>query len=168
MILRSKSQMKKGWNDSQAADQANRHGRGGYIVKGKGRFIRRGTVAEGQGASISPPPRAADGTYNGKEVVGEFHTHPNPPVDENGRQWTREDPKVTGPESRPRSTLGRATSSAGTMSTRSVPMEGTEPGEPRRAAWQMSRLICQAVTFIVLLASCTRVSHRVQALMERT
>jgi hypothetical protein len=81
--------MKKGWNDSQAADQANRHEEGGYIVKEKDGSYGVERWPRGQGASISPPPRAADGTYNGKEVVGEFHTHPNPPVDENGRQWTQ-------------------------------------------------------------------------------
>lgn len=33
--------------------------------------------------------RAADGTYAGRMVVGEFHTHPNPPVDEQKRIWSR-------------------------------------------------------------------------------
>jgi len=43
----------------------------------------------GQGADISLPHRDSNGRYNGKEVVDEFHTHPNPPVDEKGTSWTQ-------------------------------------------------------------------------------
>jgi hypothetical protein len=34
-----------------------------------------------------PPPLDANNCYNEKPVVAAFHTHPNPPVDEVGREW---------------------------------------------------------------------------------
>jgi hypothetical protein len=37
--------------------------------------------------SIVPAPLDANTRYNGREVVATFHTHPNPPVDETGREW---------------------------------------------------------------------------------
>jgi hypothetical protein len=79
--------MKKAWDDSQANDPANRHEEGGYIVKNADGSFGVERWPRGAGASITPPARGADGKYNGKEVVGEFHTHPNPNVDENGRHW---------------------------------------------------------------------------------
>ena len=84
-----KQGMREAWNDSQAGDPANRHEEGGYIVREADGTYGVERWPRGSGASITPPPRAADGTYNGKEVVGEFHTHPNPPVDEAGRSWTQ-------------------------------------------------------------------------------
>lgn len=81
-----KAAMLKAWKDSQAGDQAKRHEEGGYIVKeGAGYGVERWPA--GGGAELSIPARADDGTYNGKEVVGDFHTHPNPSVDESGDQW---------------------------------------------------------------------------------
>jgi hypothetical protein len=79
--------MREAWNDSQAGDPAKRHEEGGYIVREADGTYGVERWPRGQGASIAPPPRDSNGKYNGKEVVGEFHTHPNPPVDENGKKW---------------------------------------------------------------------------------
>jgi hypothetical protein len=82
--------MRQAWADSQADDPAHRHEEGGYIVRNPDGTYGVERWPRGQGnASIDPPPRDAQGRYNGKDVVGEFHTHPNPPVDENGRNWTQ-------------------------------------------------------------------------------
>lgn len=81
--------MRQAWTDSQAGDPANRHEEGGYIVRESDGSYGVERWPRGAGASITPPPRDSNGRYNGKEVVGEFHTHPNPPVDERGRQWTQ-------------------------------------------------------------------------------
>jgi len=81
--------MSQAWEDSEANDPANRHEEGGYIVRNADGTHGVERWPRGQGASIAPPPRDANGRYNGREVVGEFHTHPNPSVDESGRQWTQ-------------------------------------------------------------------------------
>lgn len=81
--------MRQAWEDSQADDPDNRHEEGGYIVKNDDGSLGVERWPRGAGASIAPPPRDADGKYNGKEVLGEFHTHPNPPIDENGKEWTQ-------------------------------------------------------------------------------
>ena len=81
--------MRQAWNDSQAGDPANRHEEGGYVVRNPDGSYGVERWPRGAGASIAPPARDAQGRYNGKEVVGEFHTHPNPPVDETGKQWTQ-------------------------------------------------------------------------------
>lgn len=81
--------MRAAWTASQASDPANRHEEGGYIVRNADGSLGVEPWPRGSGASIAPPARAADGSYNGKQVLGEFHTHPNPPVDENGKKWTQ-------------------------------------------------------------------------------
>ena len=79
------SGMKQAWMDSQASDPILRHEEGAYIVLNVNnsedvvRWRARGS------ASITPTPRADDGTINGLRVLGEFHTHPNPPIDERGK-----------------------------------------------------------------------------------
>lgn len=84
-----KAAMRQAWEDSQANDPKNRHEEGGYIVKNPDGSYGVARWPRGAGASIAPPPRDSNGKYKGKEVVGEFHTHPNPPVDENGKKWTQ-------------------------------------------------------------------------------
>jgi hypothetical protein len=81
--------MRQAWTDSQAGDPHQRHEEGGYIVRNADGSLGVERWPRGVGASITPPPRDANGRYNGKEVLGEFHTHPNPPVDGNGNQWTQ-------------------------------------------------------------------------------
>lgn len=79
--------MRQAWLDSDAASAANRHEEGGYIVRRADGSLGVERWPRGAGASINPAPRDNMGRYNGLEVLGEFHTHPNPPVDELGRQW---------------------------------------------------------------------------------
>lgn len=82
-----KKGMAKAWTDSQAGDKDKRHEEGGYIVKNADGTYGVERWPTGKQATIAPPPRSADGKYKGKEVVGEFHTHPNPDVDEKGKKW---------------------------------------------------------------------------------
>src|SRR5262245_18411492 len=84
-----KAGVKQAWEDPQAGDPSNRHEEGYYIVKNAHGTYGVERWPRGAGASIAPPARDASGKYNGKEVVGEFHTHPNPPVDESGKAWTQ-------------------------------------------------------------------------------
>ena len=73
------------WTDSQAGDKDKRHEEGGWIIQdtqtGKLSVVR---WPKGTGSSISPgaPPKIPC-----SRVVGHFHTHPNPPTDENGTKW---------------------------------------------------------------------------------
>ncbi len=41
----------------------------------------------GERSSIAPPAMDANNRYRNREVVATFHTHPNPPLDEAGREW---------------------------------------------------------------------------------
>jgi hypothetical protein len=41
----------------------------------------------GEESRIVPPALDANSVYNGNAVVAAFHTHPNPPLDEVGREW---------------------------------------------------------------------------------
>lgn len=78
--------MRQAWDDSVADDPTHRHEEGGYILQDDGSYSIARWPSGGL-ARIVPPPRSADGTYQGRRVVGEFHTHPNPAVDESGRLW---------------------------------------------------------------------------------
>ena len=50
---------------------------GGFILKDpKTGQLSVERWPQGKGASMQPP-MSADGTYNGKDIVGSFHTHPN-------------------------------------------------------------------------------------------
>jgi len=84
-----KKGMREAWTASQASDPAKRHEEGGYIVENKDGTLGVEKWPRGKGASITPPSRDASGQYNGKKVLGEFHTHPNPPVDETGKKWNQ-------------------------------------------------------------------------------
>lgn len=81
--------MRSAWTDSDAGSAANRHEEGAYIVRRADGSLGVERWPRGAGASITPPARDASGRYNGLEVLGEFHTHPNPAVDEAGRQWVQ-------------------------------------------------------------------------------
>ncbi|MFH0769016.1 MAG: hypothetical protein V1932_05570 [Chloroflexota bacterium] len=73
------------WKDSQVNDKYNRHEEGGWILQnieyGQLTVIRvpSGTRAE---LTIGDPP-----SREGWRVVGFFHTHPSPPIDEFGTGW---------------------------------------------------------------------------------
>ena len=77
--------IEQAWTDSQAGDKDNRHEEGGWIVQdtttGALSVVR---WPAGTRSSINPgdPPEIPC-----SRVVGEFHTHPNPPVDEDGNKW---------------------------------------------------------------------------------
>jgi hypothetical protein len=77
--------IEQAWIDSQTGDEDNRHEEGGWIVQntetGELSVVRwpAGTRDE-----ITPSPLPQIPCHR---VVGEFHTHPNPPVDEEGTEW---------------------------------------------------------------------------------
>lgn len=82
------------WDDSQADDQDNRHEEGGWIIQCRevvgtetvySYQVRR--VPAGGQAGIAPgvPPVLGEDC----RVVGFFHTHPNPPTDEDGNEWVQ-------------------------------------------------------------------------------
>src|ERR1700685_4001162 len=75
------------WRQSQPEDPSARHEEGGYIAASPdGSFgVRR--WPRGRQSHIVPPPLDGNNCYNGAKVVATFHTHPNPPIDELGREW---------------------------------------------------------------------------------
>ena len=81
------AEMNRAWQESQAGDPAARHEEGGYIVRildlsyGVDRWPR------GDRSRIFPPPLQVGNRYNDRVVIAAFHTHPNPPLDEEGREW---------------------------------------------------------------------------------
>jgi hypothetical protein len=79
--------MRTAWTNSHPDDPGRRHEEGGYIVQNDDGSYEVLHWPSGGLARIIPPPRAADGTYQSRRVVGEFHTHPSPAVDEVGRLW---------------------------------------------------------------------------------
>jgi hypothetical protein len=73
------------WNDSDAGNQANRHEEGGWIIFNRVTgALRVQRWPAGGGSSITPNAAVLGAN---EKVCGEFHTHPNPPTDENGTQW---------------------------------------------------------------------------------
>ncbi len=75
------------WTDSQADDKDNRHEEGGWIVQN----TETGALSvhrwpKGTGSSITPSARPQIPCHR---VVGHFHTHPNPPEDEDGTKWVQ-------------------------------------------------------------------------------
>ena len=79
--------IRQAWEESRSDEPDDRHEEGGYIVRNPDGSYDVIRWPRGGGASIAPPPRTADGSYQGRPVVGEFHTHPNADVDENGWPW---------------------------------------------------------------------------------
>ena len=77
------------WEHSQTDNPSLRHEEGGYIVVEEDGTLGVRWWRSGTRSSIIPPKRAGDGSYAGRQVVGEFHTHPNPPKDEQGRAWSQ-------------------------------------------------------------------------------
>ncbi|MFQ5860883.1 MAG: hypothetical protein ACE5IG_04950 [Dehalococcoidia bacterium] len=79
--------IEQAWRDSQANDPNKRHEEGGWIIQnirtGALRVVR---VPAGGQAGITPGANPAGA---GEQTCGFFHTHPNPPVDENGVRWTQ-------------------------------------------------------------------------------
>ena len=82
--------LSKAWKDSQPDSPALRHEEGGYIVRNPDGTFGTEPWPKGQGNVISVPERDVNGRYKGKQVIGEYHTHPNPPIDESGIPWVQE------------------------------------------------------------------------------
>lgn len=79
--------VEQAWTDSQAGDKDNRHEEGGWIVQN----TETGALSvhrwpAGTRAGITPNARPEIPCHR---VVGHFHTHPNPPEDEDGTKWVQ-------------------------------------------------------------------------------
>ena len=80
-------EISRAWGESAADDPANRHEEGGYIVLNANLSYRVERWPRGERSRSFPPSLDINNRYQDKEVVAAFHTHPNPPVDEAGREW---------------------------------------------------------------------------------
>lgn len=78
------------WERSQPNVPASRHEEGGYIVVEADGALGVRWWQPGKSAAITPPKRARDGSFDGRKVVAEFHTHPHPRKDEQGKTWELE------------------------------------------------------------------------------
>jgi hypothetical protein len=80
-----KAALEDAWAASQAGNKTTRHEEGGWILEDMAGNLTVVPWASGNrdgitpGATPPPPP--------GGRVVGHYHTHPNPPTDEDGNQW---------------------------------------------------------------------------------
>lgn len=77
--------IEQAWTDSQAGDRVRRHEEGGWIIMNiiSGALrVERWPVGAGSGIAPNPAGLGAN-----EALCGEFHTHPNPPVDESGNRW---------------------------------------------------------------------------------
>jgi hypothetical protein len=77
----------RAWRESQADDPTQRHEEGGFVVRNDDGSYGIERWPQGGQSRIVPPSLDADRCYNGRAVVAAFHTHPNPPIDELGREW---------------------------------------------------------------------------------
>lgn len=82
-----RGEFRRAWNDSLADDRAYRHEEGGYIVLNADLSYRIERWPSGERCGIVPPALEVKNRYRGSEVVAAFHTHPNPSIDEDGREW---------------------------------------------------------------------------------
>jgi hypothetical protein len=73
------------WEDSNAGNATHRHEEGGWIIEDASGNITIQRWPSGDRDGIAPGPTPVP--PEGGRVVGHFHTHPNPPTDENGTQW---------------------------------------------------------------------------------
>jgi len=81
------AELSRAWRESHADDPIARHEEGGYIVRNPDLSYGVERWPRGGQSRIVPPSLDANTCYNGKAVVAAFHTHPNPPIDETGREW---------------------------------------------------------------------------------
>lgn len=79
-----KAAIEAAWADSNAGNATHRHEEGGWIYEDASGNLTVDPWPSGNRSSITPGPPAPP---EGSKVVGEFHTHPNPPVDEDGTKW---------------------------------------------------------------------------------
>lgn len=80
-----KAALEDAWAASQADNATNRHEEGGWILEQPDGNITIMHWASGNRSGITPGPTPP--APPGGRVVGHYHTHPNPPTDENGDQW---------------------------------------------------------------------------------
>lgn len=74
--------MEEAWEDSQPDDPNRRHEEGGFITRDQNGILHVRRWPPGTKYKIRVPTAEKVNDkpfYNGEEVVGEFHTHPNPP-----------------------------------------------------------------------------------------
>jgi hypothetical protein len=81
------AELDRAWEDSNADDPTDRHEEGGFILRNTDLTYGVERWPRGGQSRIMPPSLDASNCYNGVIVVAAFHTHPNPPVDEMGREW---------------------------------------------------------------------------------
>ena len=80
------SAIDEAWARSEADDRNRRHEEGGWIVSdAMSGEVRVVPVAPGVRDGINPG--SAPSTGPSESVEAFYHTHPNPPVDENGEEW---------------------------------------------------------------------------------
>jgi hypothetical protein len=80
-----KAALQAAWEDSNAGNKTTRHEEGGWILEGEDGNITIIRWASGNRSSIDPGPTPP--APPGGRVVGHFHTHPNPPTDEDSTKW---------------------------------------------------------------------------------
>lgn len=83
-----KAALEDAWAASNAGNKTTRHEEGGWILEGPGGNITIMPWVSGNRDGINPGPTPPPPP--GGRVVGHFHTHPNPPTDEDGNQWKQE------------------------------------------------------------------------------
>jgi hypothetical protein len=81
------SELIRAWRESEPENPQNRHEEGGYVIVTVDALHDVKRWPRGEQSGILPPALDANGRYNGLLVAAAFHTHPNPPVDEDGQEW---------------------------------------------------------------------------------
>jgi hypothetical protein len=81
------AELRRAWRESQPDDPVNRHEEGGYILLNPDLSYGVERWSRGGQFLITPLPLDSTNCYNGSVVASTFHTHPNPPLDEDGREW---------------------------------------------------------------------------------
>lgn len=90
------------WAASNADNATTRHEEGGWIYEDMSGNLSVHRWPSGERDSITPDPPTPP---EGGRLVGEFHTHPNPPVDENNKKW-EQGPSETDKNTKPPGTTG--------------------------------------------------------------
>ena len=84
------AEISRAWRESPPDDPTGRHEEGGFIVRNPDRSHGVERWPRGGQSRIMPPSLDVNNCYNAKMVIATFHTHPNPPVDESGREWEQD------------------------------------------------------------------------------
>jgi RHS repeat-associated protein len=81
--------MREAWDDSLPDDPTFRHEEGGYIVRRRNGRLDVERWPRGNTDIISAPLIDDKGRYKGQLVVGRFHTHPHPAIDQYDRKYVQ-------------------------------------------------------------------------------